>query len=89
MQRKNDVAKKLIELMGVIRPPLPPAADYSAEQKARFYDQARAILYDEHGALRPLDPPLAMLVIAALSAASWLAVIAVVVAMRAAIEALA
>ena len=80
---------RLIALLKVIRPPLPPAADYSAEQKARLYDRARALLYADDGTIRPLDPPIALLVIAALSAASWLAVIAVVVALRAAVEALA
>ena len=79
MQANNDVAKRLIELMRVIRPPLPANADYSVEQKAKLYDQARAVLYAEDGSLRPLAPPIALLVIAALSIASWAAVIAVIV----------
>ena len=87
MQAKDDVAKRLIALMKVIRPPLPAQADYSVETKAKLYDQARRVLYDDTGEVRPLDPPIAILVIAALSAASWFAVIAVVVAVRSAIGA--
>ena len=39
----------------VIRPPLPAGADYTVEEKAALYDQARRIFYDERGQLRSLD----------------------------------
>jgi hypothetical protein len=73
--RDNDIAKLLMDLLKIIRPALPQAADYTAEEKAIMYDQARSVLYDESGTLRPLNPRLptgmATLVIGALSAMSW------------------
>ena len=52
------MARRLIQLVKVIRPPLPEGADYTVEEKAALYDQARRIFYDERGQLRSLDPKL-------------------------------
>jgi hypothetical protein len=52
------MARRLIQLLKVIRPPLPEGADYTVEEKAALYDQARRIFYDERGQLRSLDPKL-------------------------------
>jgi hypothetical protein len=49
------MARRLIQLLKVIRPPLPEGADYTVEEKAALYDQARRIFYDERGQLRSLD----------------------------------
>jgi hypothetical protein len=54
----TGMARRLIQLLKVIRPPLPTGADYTVEEKAALYDQARRIFYDERGQLRPLDPKL-------------------------------
>jgi len=76
----NDVAKRLIDLLGVIKPSLPKGIDYTPSEKAALYDKARAILYDDRGALRPLNPRLSkrtsIIVIATLSAMSWAVVYA-------------
>ena len=82
--KSNDVGKVLIKLIELIRPPLPQKADHTMEQKARMYDQARAVLYDDSGRLRPLDPRLSrkasIAVIAILSGLSWGAMVLVVTA---------
>ena len=56
--RNTGMARRLIQLLKVIRPPLPEGADYTVEEKAALYDQARRIFYDERGQLRSLDPKL-------------------------------
>jgi hypothetical protein len=56
--RNTGMARRLIQLLKVIRPPLPAGADYTVEEKAALYDQARRIFYDERGQLRSLDPEL-------------------------------
>ena len=56
--RNTGMARRLIQLLKVIRPPLPAGADYTVEEKAALYDQARRIFYDERGQLRSLDPKL-------------------------------
>ena len=56
--RNTGIARRLIQLPKVIRPPLPVGADYTVEEKAALYDQARRIFYDERGQLRSLDPKL-------------------------------
>ena len=53
--KNTGMARRLIELLKVIRPPLPAGADYTVEEKAALYDQARHVLYDERGQLRALD----------------------------------
>lgn len=82
--KSNDVGKVLIKLIELIRPPLPQKADHTVEQKARMYDQARAVLYDDSGRLRPLNPRLSrkasIAVIAILSGLAWGVVVLVVTA---------
>jgi hypothetical protein len=56
--RNTGMARRLIQMLKVIRPPLPEGADYTVEEKAALYDQARRIFYDERGQLRSLDPKL-------------------------------
>ena len=56
--RNTGMARRLIQLLKVIRPPLPAGADYTVEEKAALYDRARRIFYDERGQLRSLDPKL-------------------------------
>ena len=50
----GGAAKRLTELIEIIRPALPRQADYSVQYKAALYDRARAVLYDDAGQLRPL-----------------------------------
>ena len=61
--RNTGIARRLIQLLKVIRPPLPEGADYTVEEKAALYDQARRIFYDERGQLRSLDPKLPAFVV--------------------------
>ena len=56
--RNTGIARRLIQLLKVIRPPLPEGADYTVEEKAALYDEVRRIFYDERGQLRSLDPKL-------------------------------
>ena len=80
--------RRLMQLLEVIRPPQPARTDYSIEQKAAMFDEARKILYDERGQLRPLSRKSALLVIAVLSAASWVAIVLVVIGVRAIVGAI-
>lgn len=72
----NDVAKRLVSLLRLIRPHPPGVVDFSANEKAILYDRARNVLYDETGTVRPLDGGrlsrgASAVVIAGLSAISW------------------